>query len=131
MRSRSSRSSGASRGSPQCVIMLSNAARRWETCLHSPVSPRTRTLGPLRTANALVRPSVSPIHWLSAFISGDLLPPLGRLIAKASRQSQIVVVTHAAALLPELDAATGVRRIILEKQLAETLVQDNEGFGWT
>jgi predicted ATPase len=61
----------------------------------------------------------------------DLLPPLGRLIARASRLSQIVVVTHAAGLLPELGAAPGVRRIVLEKQLAETLVQNNETFGWT
>jgi predicted ATPase len=92
------------------------------------------TLRYLLLMAALLSPRPPPLMILNepeTSLHPDLLPPLGRLIARASRQSQIVVVTHAAALLPELSAATGVRQIVLEKQLAETLVQNNESFGWT
>jgi predicted ATPase len=61
----------------------------------------------------------------------DLLPPLARLIAQASERSQVVVVSHAAGLLSELDAVGGTRRIVLEKELGETLVQDDERPAWT
>jgi predicted ATPase len=61
----------------------------------------------------------------------DLLPPLARLIAQASKRSQIIVVSHALTLLSELDAATDVTRIILEKHLGETLVQGEERPAWT
>jgi predicted ATPase len=62
----------------------------------------------------------------------DLLPPLARLIATASERSQVVVVSHAATLLKELDAAGSVRQIVLEKQLGETLIQaaDDERPAW-
>jgi hypothetical protein len=42
-----------------------------------------------------------------------------------------VVVSHAAALVSALDAAAEVRRIVLEKQSGETLVQGNEKPAWT
>ena len=38
---------------------------RCTACRHSPASSRMRTLGPLRAAKTLARPSVSPVHWLS------------------------------------------------------------------
>jgi predicted ATPase len=61
----------------------------------------------------------------------DLLGPLARLIAQASERSQVVVVSHAAGLLSELDAVAGARRIVLEKELGETLVRDGERPSWT
>jgi predicted ATPase len=61
----------------------------------------------------------------------DLLPPLARLIAQAARRSQLVVVSHAAALLSELAGAGNARQIVLEKQLGETLVQGDERPAWT
>jgi predicted ATPase len=62
----------------------------------------------------------------------DLLPPLGRLIAQASRHSQIVVVSHAAPLVSALEAAADARRIVLEKRLGETVVaDDDERPSWT
>lgn len=61
----------------------------------------------------------------------DLFPSLARLIAKASERSQTIVVSHAAALVSELEAVPGVRRIALEKQLGETLVQADENPAWT
>src|SRR5262249_48876971 len=59
-----------------------------------------------------------------------LLPPLARLIAQASARSQIIVVTHAAPLVSAFDAVPGAHRILLEKTLGETLVQDSR-WPWT
>jgi predicted ATPase len=76
------------------------------------------TLRYLLLMAALLSPRPPPLMILNepeTSLHPDLLPPLGRLIARAS----------------ELGAAPGVRRIVLEKQLAETLVQNNETFGWT
>ncbi len=61
----------------------------------------------------------------------DLLAPLARLIAQASRRSQIIVVSHAAALLSDLAGAADVRRITLKKHLGETLVEADEKPTWT
>ncbi len=56
----------------------------------------------------------------------ELLPALARLIAKASRRSQVVVVSHAPALVAALDAVPDSRRIVLEKLLGETVVKEND-----
>jgi predicted ATPase len=56
---------------------------------------------------------------------------LARLIAQASRRSQIIVVSHASDLLSALGGATDMRRIVLEKHLGETLIQDDEKPAWT
>jgi predicted ATPase len=60
----------------------------------------------------------------------ELLPSLARLIAAASKRSQIVVVSHASPLVSALDAEAGSRQIVLEKQLGETLVQDHAPPPW-
>jgi predicted ATPase len=59
----------------------------------------------------------------------DLLPALARLIARASKDTQVIVVSHAAALVSALEEA-GARRILLEKQLGETVVPDEERPAW-
>lgn len=51
----------------------------------------------------------------------DLLPALARLIARAARRSQIIVVSHAAGLVEALGAQSGCNRIVLRKELGETL----------
>jgi predicted ATPase len=61
----------------------------------------------------------------------DLLPPLARLIAQASARSQILVVSHATALLSGLETAASVRRIGLDKRLGETLIEADEQPAWT
>jgi predicted ATPase len=61
----------------------------------------------------------------------ELLPPLARLIAQASKRSQVVVVSHAAALVSALDADAGCRQIVLEKQLGETVVTEGTPPDWT
>ena len=62
----------------------------------------------------------------------DLLAPLGRLIASAAERSQIVVVTHAAALTAALrEAAPDVREVALAKELGETVVREGDPTPWT
>ncbi|MDB5503094.1 MAG: hypothetical protein JWR89_2996 [Tardiphaga sp.] len=61
----------------------------------------------------------------------DLLAPLARLIAQAAKRSQIVVVSHAAALVSALDAEPDSRQIFLEKRLGETVVLDGVPPSWT
>ena len=61
----------------------------------------------------------------------DLLPPLARLIAQASKRSQAVVVSHSAALVAALDAHADCRQIVLEKHLGETVVRNGTPPDWT
>jgi predicted ATPase len=61
----------------------------------------------------------------------DLLPPLARLIAQAAQRTQILVVSHAAPLVSALETIPQARRIGLEKQLGETLVDPDERPSWT
>lgn len=60
----------------------------------------------------------------------DLLQPLARLIIQASKRSQVVVVSHAEALVEALDGDASCRRIVLEKQLGETTVKDGDTPAW-
>ena len=52
----------------------------------------------------------------------ELLPALARLVAAAATRSQLVVVTHSAALTLALAGAAGARVIELEKELGATRV---------
>jgi predicted ATPase len=61
----------------------------------------------------------------------DLLQPLARLIIQASKRSQVVVVSHAEALVEALDADASCSRVVLEKQLGETVVRDGVPPNWT
>jgi len=60
----------------------------------------------------------------------DLLPALGRLIAKASEHSQILVVSHSHELVDALTAAKPTNRIVLEKVLGETEIADHDLPPW-
>jgi predicted ATPase len=50
----------------------------------------------------------------------ELLPALGRLIARAAQRSQILVVSHASRLIATLEEQRGCQSITLEKNLSET-----------
>jgi predicted ATPase len=50
----------------------------------------------------------------------ELLPALGRLIARAAQRSQILVVSHASRLIATLEEQRGCQSIMLEKSLSET-----------
>jgi predicted ATPase len=76
-------------------------------------------------------PSLMVLNEPETSLHPDLLPALARLIAQASKNSQIVVVSHAVTLVSALAATPGARQIVLEKQLGETLVVDDERPAWT
>ncbi len=71
------------------------------------------------------------LNELETSLHPDLLPPLARLIAQASKRSQAVVVSHAATLVSALGADTECREIVLEKELGETTVRDGTPPDWT
>lgn len=56
----------------------------------------------------------------------DLLPALGRLIARAAQHSQVFVVSHAKRLIAALEEQ-GALSIVLEKELGETRVAGRSG----
>jgi predicted ATPase len=61
----------------------------------------------------------------------DLLPSLARLVVQASKRTQMIVVSHAQALVSALDSDPDSRQIVLEKTLGETAVQDGASPSWT
>jgi predicted ATPase len=62
----------------------------------------------------------------------DLLPALGRLIAQTARHTQVIVVSHATALIDALQQLPECRSIVLEKKLSQTIVAgDARGPGWS
>ena len=90
------------------------------------------TLRYLLLIAALLSPRPPPLMIMNepeTSLHPDLLPPLARLIARASRQSQIIVVSHAQSLVSALQEA-GAKRIVLEKELGETVVPGEERPVW-
>ncbi len=59
----------------------------------------------------------------------NLLEPLARMIAAASQRSQIIVVSHAQALVEAL-ADHGAQMLALEKESGETIVRDIDVPAW-
>ena len=52
----------------------------------------------------------------------DLLPALGRLIAQAARESQIIAVSHAPRLIAALEDSDDLQPVVLEKRFGETRI---------
>jgi predicted ATPase len=75
----------------------------WIAALHTPRPP------PLMVLN---EPETS--------LHPDLLPALARLIAQASRRTQVWVVSHATRLIAALEQEAGCHSIHLEKELSQT-----------
>jgi predicted ATPase len=94
---------------------LSDGTLRYLLLVAALLSPRPPTLMILNEPETSLHP--------------DLLPALARLIAKASKECQIIVVSHAASLVSSLQEA-GAKRIVLEKQLGETVVPGEERPVW-
>lgn len=86
------------------------------------------TLRYLLWVAALLTPRPPPLLVLNepeTSLHPDLLPALGRLIARAATQTQVIVVSHANRLLAALEAAAppaGYLPLQLDKQLGETVV---------
>lgn len=77
----------------------------WIAALHTPRPP------PLMVLN---EPETS--------LHPDLLPALARLIAQASRRTQVWVVSHATRLIAALEQEAGCHSIRLEKELSQTRI---------
>jgi predicted ATPase len=59
----------------------------------------------------------------------DLLPALARLIARAAERTQVVVVTHAKALISVLTEEADCHAIVLEKTFGETKIEGMKEIG--
>lgn len=57
-------------------------------------------------------------------LHADLLPALARLIAAAAARTQVVVVSHSALLIAELERAGAIHRTELIKEFGQTSVMD-------
>lgn len=91
------------------------------------------TLRYLLLATALLTPHPPALMVLNepeTSLHPDLMAPLARLITEAAARSQIIVVTHARALVDALAGQDGAVILTLEKELGETMVPDIERPGW-
>jgi predicted ATPase len=82
---------------------------------------------------ALLSPRPSDLMILNepeASLHPDLLPPLARMIAAAAKRSQIIVITHAAALAEALAGEAETSQFQLEKSLGETKIRDHDAPSW-
>ncbi|QWP76368.1 AAA family ATPase [Lysobacter sp. K5869] len=94
---------------PLSAAELSDGTLRyllWIAALHTPRPP------PLMVLN---EPETS--------LHPDLLPALGRLIARASRRSQVWVVSHATRLVAALEEDAGCNAIRLHKAFGQTEIE--------
>lgn len=69
-------------------------------------------------------PSLMVLNEPETSLHPDLLPALGRLIIKASQETQVWVVSHASRLVAVLEANAHCNSIQLDKALGETFLQD-------
>ncbi len=90
------------------------------------------TLRYLLLAAALLSPRPPELMILNepeTSLHPDLLPPLARLIVKAAESTQVIVVSHAGALVAEL--GRHAMRVNLEKDFGETRTPDLDAPAWT
>jgi len=67
-------------------------------------------------------PAVMVLNEPETSLHPDLLAPLARLVALAARRSQVVVVTHAHALITALLEQPGCHSVTLQKEFGETVI---------
>lgn len=101
---------------PLRVAELSDGTLRYLLLVAALLTPRPPTLMVLNEPETSLHP--------------DLLAPLARLIAAAAERSQLIVVTHARALVDALSSEPDSAVFILEKQLGETLAPGFEAPAW-
>jgi len=101
-----------------------------------PLSAKELSDGTLRyllLAAALLSPRQPEIMILNepeASLHPSLLDALARLLRRASRSCQIVVVSHSDRLIESLRSGWEVREVTLEKRLSETCITDHEPPRW-
>lgn len=92
------------------------------------------TLRYLLLSAALLTPRPPPLLVLNepeTSLHPSLLAPLSRLIAKASEQTQVVVVSHAEQLVDALAELPGALRHNLHKELGETVIDGLDPPAWS
>jgi predicted ATPase len=85
------------------------------------------TLRYLLWVAALLTPRPPPLMVLNepeTSLHPDLLPALARLIVRASKSTQVWVVSHASRLIAALESAGNCNSICLDKELGQTVVVD-------
>jgi len=114
---------------PGSAVEVLNVAGRFEIAMH-----QQGLLRPLRAAE-LSDGTLRYLLWIAALLTPrppgllvlnepetslhpDLLPALGRLIARAAERAQVLVVTHAAKLIAALEDHDDCNSVRLEKSLA-------------
>ena len=95
---------------------LSDGTLRYLLLVAALLSPRPPSLMVLNEPEASLHPS--------------LLEPLSRLMVQAALRSQVVVVSHAPALIAALGAVSDCQHFVLEKQLGETLARGSVDPPW-
>jgi predicted ATPase len=91
------------------------------------------TLRYILLAAALLTPRPPELMVLNepeASLHSDLIAPLARLLRHASRNTQIVVISHADALIEAIADTDESRHIILDKQFGETLISEGDRADW-
>ncbi len=101
---------------PLRAAELSDGTLRYILFVAALLTPRPPTLMVLNEPETSLHP--------------DLLEPLARLIAHAATRSQVIVVTHAAALVDALAGQANSSVFTLAKDLGETAVNDIEAPPW-
>lgn len=101
---------------PMTTSELSDGTLRYLLLLTALMSPRPPSLMVLNEPESSLHP--------------DLLPPLGRLIARQAERSQVIVVTHAGALVDEVAGVPESLVYRLAKDLGDTQVPDAEEVAW-
>ncbi|MEL7524137.1 MAG: AAA family ATPase [Pseudomonadota bacterium] len=91
------------------------------------------TLRYLLLTAALLSPRPAPLIVLNepeTSLHPDLLEPLGRLVTRAAEKTQVIVVSHARALVDTLATLPGCLRYELRKELGETVADVEELPRW-
>lgn len=91
------------------------------------------TLRYLLLVVALLTPRPPPLLVLNepeTSLHPSLLAPLARLIARAAERSQVIVVSHASALVDALSAEPNCAGYVLRKELGETTIDGVESPRW-
>jgi predicted ATPase len=105
--------------------------------LHRPLKASELSDGTLRyllLIAALLTPRPPPLMVLNepeASLHPDLIAPLARLIAGASQSMQVIVVSHASALVEALAQESRCRRFLLTKIEGETRVDPEDRPPWS
>jgi len=101
---------------PLSASELSDGTLRYLLLMAALLSPRPPELMILNEPESSLHPS--------------LLDALGRLIRKAAKACQIIVVTHSAGLIAALEGDEAAREFVLEKEFGETIVRDAVAPKW-